>query len=171
MGIDTPFKCPGGAVYAGTFDPLTNGHRDVIERASRIFSPVIVAVAESSSKNVLFSGVERKQLIEGAIGDVAGNVRVDTFDGLLVEYCRKVGVRTIIRGLRAVSDYEYEAQMAMINRDLAEDIETVFLMTSRRSSFISSSVVRDIARFGGDVSKLVPANVETRLREVFAKKK
>ena len=156
-----------GAVYAGTFDPLTNGHRDVIERAARIFSPLVVAVAESSTKGVLFKSAERKELIEGAIQGIPGDIRVEIFEGLLVDYCHKVGLRTVIRGLRAVSDYEYEAQMAMINRDLAEDIETVFLMTSRRSSFISSSVVRDIAKWKGDLSKLVPPNVAEKLRGVF----
>lgn len=169
MAEQTSLSIAGGAVYAGTFDPITNGHRDVIERALKLFSPLVIAIAESSPKQTLFSASERKALIEGAIQDIEGDYRVEVFSGLLVDYARQRQLKTIIRGLRAVSDYEYEAQMAIINRDLAEEIETVFLMTSRRSSFISSSIVRQIASLGGDVQKLVPPNVVEKLKTVYSK--
>jgi pantetheine-phosphate adenylyltransferase len=163
------------AVYAGTFDPLTNGHKDIIERSVKVFDRLIIAVAENPRKQCLFDASTRKMLIEESIfneqeslaEELREKVTVDIFSGLLVEYVRAAKGDVIIRGLRAVSDYEYEAQMAVINRQLAEEIETVFLMTSKRSSFISSSVVRDIARNKGDVSTLVPANVERQLRAIF----
>ena len=158
------------AVYAGTFDPITNGHRDIIERALTIFDPLTVAVAESTTKDTVFTPAERKELIRGAIGDLSGNIVVESFEGLLVDYVRAKGARAIVRGLRAVSDYEYESQMAMINRELANEIETVFIMTSRRSSFISSSIVRQIARLRGDVSTLVPPNVAQALKDKYKQK-
>ena len=162
---------PGGtsrvAVYAGTFDPITNGHRDIIERALRIFDSLIVAVTATSPKTLLFSVEERKELIRDAVGELGDRVEVDSFNGLLVDYVRSRGSDVIIRGLRAVSDYEYEAQMAIINRQLCGDIETVFLMTSKGSSFISSSIVRQIAKHGGDVSALVPKNVAERLQKHY----
>jgi pantetheine-phosphate adenylyltransferase len=156
------------AVYAGTFDPWTNGHSDITERALRVFDRVTVAVAETSAKQLLFSGAERKSLIEGALARFGERVRVELFQGLLVDYVRRSGCGIIIRGLRAVSDYEYEAQMAIVNRQLAEDIETVFFMTSRRVSFISSSIVREIARNGGDVTAMVPDNITKRLSEIYS---
>ena len=145
-----------GVVYAGTFDPITNGHLDIIERAARLFSPVIVGVAEVTGKSTLFLPEERVAMIRESVRDISGEIRVEQFSGLLVSYVRACGCTTIVRGLRAVSDYEYEAQLAIVNRDLDEEIETVFLMTSRKSSFISSSIVRQISLAGGDVSKLVP---------------
>lgn len=156
------------AVYAGTFDPITNGHRDIVERAITVFDRVYMAVAESSAKNPLFSADERKTMITAALADLGDRVIVDSFNTLLVDYVRSVGAKVIIRGLRAVSDYEYEAQMAMINRHLAEEIETVFLMTSDHCSFINSSIVRQVAKFGGDVSALVPKNVAEVLRRKFS---
>lgn len=155
------------ALYAGTFDPITNGHIDIIERALKIFDCLYVGVAADTSKNTIFSTEERVGLVKGALdyfpAELKPRIKVESFQGLLVEYVRKVGAVAVIRGLRAVSDYEYEAQMAHINRGLAEEIETVFLVTSSHCSFISSSVVKDIARNGGDVSHLVPANVLAEL--------
>ena len=161
------------AVYAGTFDPITNGHQDIITRAATIFDEVIIAVVEESKKKTLFSGEERRSLVEEVVKlklpSAAGTVRVELFSGLLVDYVRDRGCKVVIRGLRAVSDYEYEAQMAIINRHLAPDVETVFLMTSDHCSFISSSVVREIARNLGDVSGLVPPPVVSRLEQKYPK--
>lgn len=157
------------AVYAGTFDPITNGHRDIVVRALGVFDIVYVAVAASTSKEVIFSAEERVSLCEGAVEDIGGRVRVESFDGLLVDYVHEVGSSVIIRGIRAVTDYEYEAQLAVTNRHLAPDIETVFLMTSDHTSFISSSIVRQVARFGGDVTQMVPPNVARRLLEMNRK--
>ena len=151
------------AVYAGTFDPLTNGHKDIVERATKVFSKVIVGVATSSSKNPLFSAEERIELAKQSLVDLNDFVEVESFSGLLVEFVKKKKANVIIRGLRAVSDYEYESQMAVINRELAPDIETVFLMTSKRSSFISSSIVRQVAAVGGDISGMVPEPVAKAL--------
>lgn len=155
------------AVYAGTFDPVTNGHTDIIERAVKVFDRLVVAVAESTPKTTLFSANERKELILEAMPELLDRIEVRTFKGLLVDFVREIGATVIVRGLRAVSDYEYEAQMAIINRQLAPTTETVFLMTSRRSSFISSSVVRQIAEHNGDLSSLVPPNVAAKLKDKF----
>jgi pantetheine-phosphate adenylyltransferase len=152
------------AVYPGSFDPVTSGHRDVIERASRLFESVIVAVGRNSGKAPLFDLDERLAML----GDVCHdwpNVRVDSFDGMLVHYARSRDATVLIKGLRAVSDFEYEFQMALANRQQAPDIETLFLMTSTEHLYLSSSLVKEIARLGGDVSQLVPAPVEQRLRE------
>lgn len=154
-------------VYAGTFDPITHGHLDIIRRAVSIFGGLTVAVADNPSKNVLFAAQKRKELIEGALGNIADVIKVQVFDSLLVDFCHSIGAKIIVRGLRAVSDYEYEAQMAILNRQLAEDIETVFLMTSKDYSFVSSSLSKDVAKHSGDVSALVPPNVEQELRAVF----
>lgn len=161
------------AVYAGTFDPITNGHLDIIRRARGVFSEVHVAVAGSSSKKVWFSAEERVAMVQDAVksSSVADGVKVDSFDGLLVDYVRAVGAGVIVRGLRAVSDYEYEAQMAHINRQLAGDIETVFFVTSEKCSFISSSIVKNVAVNGGDVSGFVPQNVVQSLETVLQSKK
>lgn len=164
-------KQPSLAVYAGTFDPITNGHRDIIERAAKLFDVLIVAVAESSRKELLFSADERREMVEETAKGLGGNIRVEVFKGLLIQYLKEQGAHVIIRGLRAVSDYEYEAQMAVVNRRLAEGIETVFLMTSEKCSFISASIVREVARHGGDVSSLVSAGVADRLKNKFGKKK
>lgn len=160
------------AVYAGTFDPLTNGHYDILCRAARIYPSLIVAVVEQPNKKTLFTAAERRELVQAAVEtidpELRSRVEAVRFDGLLVDYARSRGARVIVRGLRAVSDYEYEAQMAVINRHLAPDLETLFLMTSDHCSFISSSVVREIAKHGGDVSGLVPGAVADKLRAHFA---
>jgi len=153
------------AVYAGSFDPFTNGHFDITRRAGSVFDRVIVAVANNPSKKNFFSVSEREEMIASCLESEKLNYEVASFDGLLVEFCRKIGAGVIIRGLRAVSDYEYESQLAITNRQLAEDVETVFLMTSKDCSFISSSVVREISSFGGDVSELVPKGVLVKLSE------
>ena len=147
------------AIYPGTFDPLTLGHLDVIRRAAHVFERLIVAVAASTRKNVWFSLEERLSLARAATRDIPG-IEVDSFDGLLVNSARQKGVHTLVRGLRAFSDFEYEFQMALSNRKLAGDVETVFLMTSEDCSYISSSMVREVAELGGDTSTLVPDVVQ-----------
>ncbi len=150
------------AIYPGTFDPVTNGHFDLIQRASRLYDQVIVAVAESRGKQPLFSLSERVALIESVVAEF-GNVIVIGFDNLLVECAKQRGASVIIRGLRAVSDFEYEFQMAGMNRRLAPDIETVFLTPAEQYEFISSSMIREIARLNGDVSSFVPDQVRQQL--------
>jgi pantetheine-phosphate adenylyltransferase len=154
------------AIYPGSFDPITLGHLDIIERSSRMFSIVIVLVAVNSDKRYLFSVEERVKLITQSLTHLP-NVEVDTFTGLTVDYARKRNAPTLIRGLRAVSDFEKELQMAHTNKSLWRDLETVFLATSTEYSFLSSSVVKEVARYGGRVSHLVPPNVEEALREKF----
>lgn len=156
------------AVFPGSFDPLTNGHIDIVERALTIFDRIVVAVVTQSSKKSLFSVPERLEMISHHFRGSGGKVEVQSFSGLLVEYVRQVGASAIIRGLRAISDYDYEAQMALMNRTLSGGIETFFLMAREENAYISSSVVRQIALLGGDVSKLVPPFVETALRRKFA---
>jgi len=146
------------AIYAGTFDPITLGHLDLIRRASRIFERVILAVVVTSRKNTMFSIEERLAMARAAVGRIR-NVEVDAFDGLLVEYARSRGVRVLLRGIRAFSDFEYEFQMALTNRNLAPQIETVFLLPKETHSYLSSSTVREILRHGGDVSRFVPPAV------------
>lgn len=151
------------AVYAGTFDPMTLGHLDIVERALGIFSKLIVAVVQNPKKSAMLTAEERAKLVRDSIRvlhkDLQAKIEVMVFSGLLVDFVREQKSGVVIRGLRAVTDYEYEAQMAIINRHLAADIETVFLMTSDSCSFISSSVVREIYFNGGDVSGLVPEPV------------
>ncbi|MGQ9753497.1 MAG: pantetheine-phosphate adenylyltransferase [Thermaceae bacterium] len=144
-------------VYPGSFDPFTNGHLDVTRRASRLFSRVTVAVLENPTKRgqYLFSPEERVAIIRESIQDLP-NVEVSTFQGLLAEFAKKIGAQAIVKGLRAVSDYEYELQMAHLNRQLVPGLETLFILAATRYSFVSSSMVKEIARYGGDVSKLVP---------------
>jgi len=156
------------ALYPGTFDPITFGHLDLIERASRLYQRVIVAVAMDSGKQPIFSVSERRRQIAQAIAHLS-NVEVDSFTGLTVHFAqvRKVGV--LIRGLRAVSDFELELQMAQTNRTLSTGVETVFLATAAEHSFLSSSVVREVARLGGSVGHLVPAHVEQDLAGRFTK--
>jgi pantetheine-phosphate adenylyltransferase len=151
------------AVFPGSFDPVTNGHTDIIHRALDMFDQIVVAIAPNPAKNTLFTPEERVALIREEFVASADRVRVESFPGLLVDFVRGCGARVIIRGLRAVSDYEYEAQMALMNRRLAPDIETYFLMGSEMVSYISSSVVKQVASFGGDVSTFVPANVNRAL--------
>lgn len=156
------------AIYPGTFDPLTLGHLDVIQRAAQIFDPLIVAVTEKTKKNALFSLEERLQLAREAVKNIKG-VQVVPFRGLLVDFARKNKVGVLVRGLRAFSDFEYEFQMALSNRKLASDVETMFLMTSETYSYISSSVVREVADLGGDTSELVPSNVQAALARKLRK--
>jgi pantetheine-phosphate adenylyltransferase len=152
------------AIYPGSFDPLTNGHLDVIQRATKLFDRVVVAVAKNESKSPLFDLEERKELVREAIKHLP-NVRTDTFDGLLVEYVERMGAHAVIRGLRAVSDFEFEFQLALMNRKLNERIETIFMMPKDTYTFLSSRIVKEIARLGGDVSQFVPANVRAALAE------
>lgn len=154
------------AIYPGTFDPITNGHLDLIYRAARLYEKVIVAVAESRGKQPLFALDERVALIEGVVGELS-NVQVIGFNNLLVECARQHGANVILRGLRAVSDFEYEFQMAGMNRRLAPDIETVFLTPAEQYEFISSSMIREIARLNGDVSSFVSDSVKDRLIKKF----
>jgi len=154
------------AIYPGTFDPITNGHLDLIHRASRLYQKVIVAVAESRGKQPLFTMDERVKLIEGVVDEFA-NVAVIGFNNLLVECAKQHQASVIIRGLRAVSDFEYEFQMAGMNRRLAPDIETVFLTPAEQYEFISSSMIREIARLNGDVSSFVSDSVKYQLINKF----
>lgn len=152
------------AIYPGTFDPLTNGHADLVHRAAACFDRVIVAVAGSTAKGTRFTLDERVELAREAT-QAAGNVEVRSFDGLLAEFAREQGAQVILRGLRAVSDFEYEFQLASMNRRLAPDIETMFLTPDEGYTFISSSLVREIAALGGDVSGFVHPAVEAALRD------
>lgn len=154
------------AVYPGTFDPVTFGHLDVISRASELFDKVIVTVARNSSKRPLFNDEERVKMIRLAVKKHK-NVSVDSFRGLLVQYAKKKGACAIVRGLRAVSDFEYEFQMALTNRKLAKGITTVFLMPHEHYTYLNSSIVREIALFGGDVSKFVPPIVRKELKRKY----
>ena len=152
------------ALVPGSFDPITMGHLDIIARAAHMFETVLVAVAPNSTKTPLFTLAERVEMIQTACAHLP-NVSVDAFEGLLVEYAVKHGASVIVKGLRAVSDFEYELQMAMMNRRLNSAVETVFLMTEAEHSYLSSSIVKEIARLGGAVEGLVPSHVETRLRQ------
>jgi pantetheine-phosphate adenylyltransferase len=152
------------AIYPGSFDPLTNGHLDLIERGSKIFDELIVAILRNSEKTPLFSLGERRQMLE-AMTERWNNVRVDTFEGLMVDYAMRVEATAVLRGIRAISDYEYELQMALMNRKLAPNLETVFMMPAEAYSYLSSRLVREIAQLGGPISGLVPELVEQRLRE------
>lgn len=151
------------AVYPGSFDPVTNGHLDLIARGAKIFNRLIVAVAQNSEKTPLFAVQERLEMLEAVTFEFR-NVQVDVFSGLLMDYAREKGARVILRGIRAVSDYEYELQMAMMNRKIEPEIETVFMMPGEAYSFISSSQVRELARLGGPLKGLVPKVVEEKLR-------
>ena len=157
-------------VYPGTFDPITNGHIDLVERACRLFDKVIVAVAASNRKNPLFSLDERVALAQQTLSHLT-NVTVVGFDILLVEFVRQQNAQAVLRGLRAVSDFEYEFQLANMNRALAPTMESIFLTPAEHLSYISSSIVREIAILGGDVSKFVAAPVEAALKQKFAARK
>jgi pantetheine-phosphate adenylyltransferase len=152
------------AIYPGSFDPLTNGHLDVIQRATKLFDRIIVAAAKSESKNPLFDLEERTGMVRQSIGHLP-TVEVDSFDGLLVEYVERRGAQAVIRGLRAVSDFEFEFQLALMNRKLNERIETIFMMPKDTYTFLSSKIVKEIARLGGDVSAFVPAHVRAALTD------
>lgn len=156
------------AIYPGTFDPVTNGHLDILQRAVSVFDEVIIAVASDSNKSALFTLDERlKLLLEATEG--MPNVKVSTFDGLTVAFAHQCGAAAIIRGLRAMSDFEYEFQLALMNKKLAPDVETVFLMTKSDYSFISSSAIKWAASLQGEVTNLVPTHVERALKQKFAK--
>jgi pantetheine-phosphate adenylyltransferase len=156
------------AIYPGSFDPITNGHLDVIERASRLFDEVIVAIAHNVEKEPLFTLQERLEILRVTLGQNPA-VRIGQFDGLLVDYAVAENAHAVIRGLRAVSDFEYEFQMALMNRKLQGTVETIFLMPKEEYTYLSSRLVKEIARLGGDVSKFVPARVAEALREKLAK--
>ncbi|MGO1367872.1 pantetheine-phosphate adenylyltransferase [Senegalia sp. (in: firmicutes)] len=153
-------------IYPGSFDPVTYGHLDIIQRASKKFDKVIVTILDNPSKKALFDVEKRLELLKSTTKELK-NVEIDSFSGLLVDYAKKNDISIIIKGLRAISDFEYEFQMAHTNTMLDEDIETIFLMTSNKYSFLSSSVVKEISKFNGDVSKLVPEIVEYNLNKKF----
>ena len=156
------------AIYPGSFDPITNGHLSIIRRALEIFDKLIVAILINPRKKPLFSVEERIYMIKEATKDLK-NIEVDTFEGLLVDYAVKKGAKAIIRGLRATSDFEYEFQMALMNRKLNSSIQSIFLMTDYKWLYVSSSIVKEVASFGGDVSGLVPEIVCKKLKEKFQK--
>jgi pantetheine-phosphate adenylyltransferase len=156
------------AIYPGSFDPLTNGHLDVIERAAKLFDRVIVAIAINESKNPLFTLVERRDLVCRSIEQMKG-VEADTFTGLLVDYVEQRSGQAIIRGLRAVSDFEFEFQLALMNRKLNERVETIFMMPKDTYTFLSSRIVKEIARLGGDVSSFVPPHVQDALTKKLSR--
>ena len=157
-------------VYAGTFDPITNGHLDIAKRAARLFDKIIIAVAEDNYKQTLFTIEERCRFIQEATEDIK-NIEVEPFSGLLVEYCMKRGANSIIRGLRAVSDFDQEFQMALFNRSLEKSIDTVFLMSGSRYLFISSSIIRKSASLGASIEDLVPSAVSDAMLEKYSSKK
>jgi pantetheine-phosphate adenylyltransferase len=152
------------AIYPGSFDPMTNGHLDVVQRAAKLFDRVVLAVAKNEGKNPLFTLNERLKLVNKSIAHLP-NVEADSFDSLLVEYVVSRRAQAIVRGLRAVSDFEFEFQLALMNRKLNENIETIFMMPKDTYTFLSSRIVKEIARLGGDVSSFVPAHVELALKK------
>jgi pantetheine-phosphate adenylyltransferase len=152
------------AIYPGSFDPPTNGHLDLIERGSKIFDELVVAILRNPEKDPLFSVAERRNMLE-AMTSGLDNVSVETFDGLTVEYAMAVGASAVLRGIRAISDYEYELQMALMNRKLQPSLETVFMMPAEQYSYISSRLVREVAQLGGNIDCLVPELVAQKLRE------
>jgi len=156
------------AIYPGTFDPFTNGHMSLVERGLKLFDNLIIAVGQNPSKNYLFDVDERIAQIKEIVS-VFGNVEVERFDGLLVDYANRRDVDVVIRGLRAVSDFEYELQLALMNRKLSRNLETVFLMPALRYIFLSSTIVKEAASFGGDISDLVPPNIERALHDKFGR--
>ena len=154
------------AVYPGSFDPVTCGHLDLIQRGSMHADELVVSVLSNEGKEPAFSLEQRLEMLREVTADMS-NVRVDSFRGLLVDYARQIGATIILRGIRAVSDFEYELQMALMNRKLEREIETVFMMPSLRYIFLSSTIIKEAVSYGGDVSGLVPPNVETALREKY----
>jgi pantetheine-phosphate adenylyltransferase len=150
------------AIYPGSFDPLTNGHLDVIQRAAKLFDRVIVAVAKNDSKHPLFTLAERLALVKAAVKPLP-HVEADSFDGLLIEYVARQKAQAVVRGLRAVSDFEFEFQLALMNRKLNDNFETIFMMPKDTYTFLSSRIVKEIAKLGGDVSSFVPPHVKTAL--------
>jgi pantetheine-phosphate adenylyltransferase len=158
------------AIYPGSFDPLTNGHLDVIQRAAKLFDRVVVAVAKNDSKQPFFTLPERLALVKTAVNHLP-HVEAGSFNGLLIEYVVRQKAQAIVRGLRAVSDFEFEFQLALMNRKLNENIETIFMMPKDTYTFLSSRIVKEIARLGGDVSQFVPPHVETALRRKLKPRK
>jgi pantetheine-phosphate adenylyltransferase len=156
------------ALYPGTFDPPTNGHVDLIQRGAKLFEHLTVGILKNPVKNPLFTVEERVEMLKEATSTL-GNVSVATFDGLMVDFARQQGAKAVLRGIRAISDYEYEFQMALMNRRLAPDVETVFLQPAGRYSFVSSRMLKEVFAFGGDVSGLVPPNVLKRLQSRIGK--
>lgn len=154
----------GIAIYPGSFDPPTNGHLDLIQRGSKIFEELVVAILRNSEKTPMFSLPERLDMLQQLTADL-NNVRIDTFDGLMVEYAKSIDATCVLRGIRAVSDYEYELQMALMNRKIEPTLETVFMMPADKYSYVSSRLVREVAQAGGPVKGLVPEIVEQKLRE------
>ena len=154
----------GIAIYPGSFDPPTNGHLDLIERGSKIFEELVVAILRNSEKSPMFSVAERAEMLRQLTADLS-NVRIDTFDGLMVEYAKSIDATCVLRGIRAISDYEYELQMALMNRKLQPGLETVFMMPAEKYSYLSSRLVREIAQLGGSIDCLVPPLVAQKLRE------
>lgn len=156
------------AIYPGSFDPLTNGHLDIIERAIQTFDRVTIAISDNIQKQHAFDLKERLELVKGCTSHMP-TVTVDSFSGLLVDYAHKRGVKTILRGLRAVSDFEYEFQLANMNRKLASDVQTIFFMTGEASFYVSSRLVKEVAQFGGDLSEIVPPLVNEALKKKFSR--
>jgi pantetheine-phosphate adenylyltransferase len=156
------------AIYPGSFDPITSGHLDLIERGCRLFDKLIVSILRNESKQPLFSVEERIEMLREVVSGYP-NVAVDSFDGLLVDYAAQNGATVLLRGIRAISDYEYELQMALMNRRLKPDIETVFMMAGEAYSFISSRLVKEVLGLGGNITGLVPPSVEVRLRKRFGR--
>jgi len=150
------------AIYPGSFDPFTNGHLDIVQRAARLFDRVIVAIAMNTGKSPLFTSEERRAMVEQSIAKIP-NVEADAFDGLLVDYVHRCSAQAVLRGLRAISDFEFEFQMALMNRKLNEEFETIFMMPKDTYTFLSSRIVKEIARLGGNVSPFVPPHVQTAL--------
>jgi len=157
------------AVYPGTFDPITNGHLDILERALAVFHTVVVTIAPNIRKNPLFSTDERMQFIKDALPQYEQRLEFAVFEGLLVDFCTSHGATVIVRGLRALADFEYEFQFAHMNRRLAPGVDTVFFMTDERNHYVSSSLVKEVASLGGDINGLVPAAVEAALRTKYRK--
>jgi pantetheine-phosphate adenylyltransferase len=162
-------QAPRIAVYPGSFDPITNGHVDILQRSLGMFDRVIVAIANNVRKAPLFTVEERKRHILDALAGDA-RVEVDAFEGLLIEYVQKRGARTVVRGLRALADFEYEFQLAHMNRRLGQNIDTIFLMTSEKDFYVSSSLVKEVAQFGGDVTGLVPPGVQAALEDRYRRR-
>ena len=168
MNSRLPCESSRIAIYPGSFDPITNGHLDLIQRGSRLFDRLIVSILRNESKEPLFSAAERIEMVREAAAPYS-NVEVDSFDGLLVEHAGDHAATAILRGIRAISDYEYELQMALMNRRLRPEIETLFMMSNEAYSFISSRMVKEVFSLGGNISGLVPPPVEARMRERFSK--
>ena len=167
--VDLPRKPPGViAIYPGSFDPITNGHLDLIQRGSRLFDRLIVSILRNETKSPLFSVEERMEMLREVVKGYA-NVEVDSFNGLLVDYAAARSATVLLRGIRAISDYEYELQTALMNRRLRPGLETVFLLSNEAYSFISSRLIKEVFGLGGDISGLVPSSVETRLQRRLSK--